>query len=189
MPVVKQIVSNNKLHTLDLEMLIDYIMSVQSELKLEFVKKLQTLDLEPVAVLLMHPTKGVGWTKERTVQAIAHYKMFLFLHYLYPHHKIISTMDIDVVWEHHFLDIAKYRQDCKMLFGYFLEHNPYFGLLDQANEKNSSTTFAENQLVFEQHFGTDFLAAVNLQLTKNAHFEPVKQQNRSVPEWLMSKQV
>lgn len=179
MSVVKPIVSKNELHAVQKEAIP--VAGVAIANYTDFIEKLQVLDLEPIAFLLMHPEKGVRWTREKTVQAIAHYKMFLLLHYLYSDKKLVPTVEIDVVFEHHFSDSAKYRQDCNDLFGYFVDHNPYFGLLDEADEKNWLAAFAETKFLFEQHFGTDVLAAVNLQLTNPARCEPPKQPQQIRP--------
>jgi hypothetical protein len=168
MPVVNTIVANN----------------VQEEAHAnytDFIEKLQVLDLQPTAFLLTHPKKGIRWTREKTVEAIAHYKMFLLLHYFYPGQNLVPTQDIDIVYEHHFADSVKYRQDCQMLFGYHLEHNPYFGIVDEADEKNWLAAFAETKLLFEKHFGRDFLAAVNLQFTNPARCELPKKQKQIYP--------
>ncbi|MBD2567791.1 glycine-rich domain-containing protein [Anabaena lutea] len=162
------------------EAIADYIMSAQSQ-ELDMIQKLRLLDLQPTAFLLTHPKKAIRWTQEKTVQAIAHYKMFLLLHYLYPDQNIVPTEEIDLVWEHHFADNAKYRQDCQMLFGHFLDHNPYFGILDEADEKNWLAAFAETKLLFEKHFGRDFLAAVNLEFTNPARCELPKKQKQIHP--------
>jgi hypothetical protein len=176
MPVVKSIVSKNELHVVQKEVIpvasettVDHIMYVQSELELEFVEKLQVLDLEPIAFLLTHPKKNVRWSREKAVEAIAHYKMFLLLHFLYPDKNIIPTEEIDVVFEHHFLDSAKYRQDCNKLFGYFLDHNPYRGLLDETDEMNWLADFKETKILFDLHFGIELRNAARCQPLKQIH--------------------
>jgi hypothetical protein len=187
MPVVKSIVSKNELHAVQNEVIpvasgvtIDHIMSAQSQ-ELDIIEKLRMLDLQPTAFLLTHPKKGIRWGREKTVEAIAHYKMFLLLHYLYPDKNLVPTEEIDLVWEHHFADSAKYRQDSQILFNSYLDHNPYFGILDETDEKNWLAAFAETKLLFEKHFGKDFLAAVNLQFTNPARCELPKKQKQIHP--------
>lgn len=42
-----------------------------------------------------------------------------------PDH-LVPTRDIDTVWHYHILDTHKYASDCKVVFGYFLHHNPNY---------------------------------------------------------------
>ncbi|MEG5052764.1 MULTISPECIES: glycine-rich domain-containing protein-like [unclassified Microcoleus] len=118
-----------------------------------FLNKLRTLDLGPIAYKLMHPEKGRGWTKAKTVRAIARYMAFLGLIYLYPNQQFVPTQEIDAVWHNHILDTTKYHQDCELLFGRYVHHFPYFSLRGEADEQNWQAAFADTQTIFKQHFG------------------------------------
>jgi hypothetical protein len=143
-------------------------MYVQSELKSEFIERLREFDPEPIIFLLTHPKKSLRWSRDKALQAIAHYKMFLLLHYLYPEKNIVPTEEIDEVFHHHSSDSAKYHQDSNHLFGYFLHHDPYFGLLDEFDEKSHLAAFMETKVLFKKHFGID--------LSNNpARCQPLKQ--------------
>jgi hypothetical protein len=164
MPVVKSIVSKNEFHAVQKEVIpvaseatADHIMYVESQLESDFIEKLRALDLEPIIFLLTHPKKSLGWSRDKALQAIAHYKMFLLLHNLYPDKNIVPTEEIDRVFEQHFSDSAKYHQDCNHLFGYFLHHDPYFGLLNEADEKSHLAAFMETKVLFKKHFGIELL--------------------------------
>lgn len=85
-----------------------------------FLQKLKEFDFEPIAHQLMQS----GWTHQQTMRAITHYKIFLLLIYLYPHTPLAPTQEIDQVWHCHILHTRKYREDCQMLFGYFIDHEP-----------------------------------------------------------------
>lgn len=194
MSVVKSIVSKNEFYAVQKavipvasEAIADHIMYVQSQLKSEFIEKLRVLDLEPIIFLLTHPKKSLGWSRDKALQAIAHYRMFLLLHYLYPDKNLVPTVEIDMVWEQHSLDHAKYRQDCNSLFDSFVDHNPYRGLLDETDEKNWLADFEETKILFEQNFGTDFLSAINLQLTDPAHCELPKK-SKPIPTRMVNMQ-
>jgi hypothetical protein len=84
--------------------------------------------------------------------------------YLYPHHKIVPTWEIDQVWHHHILDTHKYAQDCQWLFGYFVHHYPYFGqgssLLEQQEWHQA---FAHTCFLFFKHFDVDLSQSEFLQ--------------------------
>jgi len=95
----------------------------------------------------------------RVEQAIARYKMFLLLVYLYPNTTIVPTREIDEVWHKHLSDTRKYREDCELLFGRFIDHFPYFGLRGELDRQDLETSFVRTKALFEQHFGADSLGA------------------------------
>ncbi|WP_414526956.1 glycine-rich domain-containing protein [Nodularia chucula] len=150
---------------------------VSSTERLTFLQKLEVLDLEPIAFLLMHPEKGCGWTREQTVRALKQYVIFLFLMYVYPHNKIIPTQEIDAVWHSHLLDTAKYKEDCQMLFGRFINHFPYAGLMDEVDRNDWEVAFAETQVLFAEHFEFDGL----VNWVSPSGCQPLKQQKQLRP--------
>jgi hypothetical protein len=135
-----------------------------------FEEKLEQLDLEPIAFQLMHSGEA-EWTYQRTMQAIAQYKQFLYLIYLYPNHSLVPTQDIDRVWHHHILDTMKYAQDCQLLFGRFIHHFPYFGLRGESDRQNLQIAFKQTQALFQEHFGVD--SAVTEESVKVADCQPL----------------
>ena len=120
-----------------------------------FQEKLESLDLSRIAQKLMHPDYGQGWTRQQVDQALARYKMFLNLLYLYPNSSIVPTQEIDQVWHQHILDTRKYAQDCQWLFGYFVHHYPYFGLGSDAEKQALETAFSDTRTLFAELFGID----------------------------------
>lgn len=120
-----------------------------------FREKLESLDLTLIAYKLMHPSYGQGWTYQQVDRAIANYKRFLLLLYLYPNSVIVPTQEIDQVWHQHILDTRKYAEDCQRLFGYFVHHSPYFGMESDSAQYVIETAFSRTQKLFAQHFGID----------------------------------
>jgi hypothetical protein len=121
------------------------------------LEQLKALDLSPIAVYLMNPQNGYGWTRQQTFWAIERYKTFLFVSYLYPHLFLVPTQEIDRVWHCHILHTRKYRQDCERLFGDFIDHEPESELRDEANRQNLEAAFAQTQALlalFEGYFET-----------------------------------
>lgn len=142
----------------------------------DFANKAKELDLGPIAYKLMNPDEGNGWSPEKTTGAIARYLMFLCLIYLYPNRPIIPTLEIDAVWHQHILDTSKYAEDCERLFGHFIHHFPYFGKRGESDRENLYLAFAETQVLFQEHFGTNFgteaLAEVNAAAEENKLRQP-----------------
>ncbi len=132
---------------------------VLSALDQAFSSKLQELDLEPIKKQLMQS----GWTCQQTTVAINHYKMFLSILYLYPHTPLVPTQEIDVVWHCHILHTRKYRQDCQMLFGHFIEHEPDRELWGIANQSSLDTAFAQTAALLAEYFSEAALGDTKLE--------------------------
>jgi hypothetical protein len=117
-----------------------------------FLEKLAAIDFEPIAFKLMYPDEGTGLTLEQATHAIEQYRRFLFLHHRYPEQPLVPSQEIDRVWHTHILDTAKYREDCELLFGQFIDHYPYFGVTDVADRRRLETAYAQTQALFAQCF-------------------------------------
>jgi hypothetical protein len=64
---------------------------------------------------------------------------------------IVPTAHIDKVWHAHILDTVKYQADCESVFGFFLHHNPYFGLKGDREELDEA--FKRTSAIYELEFG------------------------------------
>src|ERR1700722_5513920 len=53
-----------------------------------------------------------------------HYKRWLFLRRKHEGKQLPPTGDIDILWHAHILDTSRYREDCELIFGYYLHHYP-----------------------------------------------------------------
>ncbi|MEM9087742.1 MAG: glycine-rich domain-containing protein-like [Cyanobacteria bacterium P01_F01_bin.53] len=118
----------------------------------DFLARLAAIDFGPIAYKLMNPEDGVGWSLARATQAVEHYRRFLFLVNQYPEKQIVPSREADQVWHTHILDTAKYREDCDVLFGKFMDHWPYFGLKDGAERQALNDAFSETQSLLKAHF-------------------------------------
>ena len=81
------------------------------------------------------------------------YRRFLQLKVLYPAVSLVPSKEIDAIWHAHILDTRAYREDCNMVFGYFLNHYPYFGINGEQDYSNLKTAFQETVNLYEKHFG------------------------------------
>lgn len=127
-----------------------------------FLEKLKKLDFEPIT----HQLIQSGWTHQQAIRAIFRYKMFLFLIYLYPHTLLVPTQDIDQVWHCHILHTRQYRQDCQMLFGRFIDHEPDSEGSGIADQPSLDTAFVHTQILLMQYFGEVALADTLLEQPK-----------------------
>jgi hypothetical protein len=114
------------------------------------------LDLEPVVFKLVHPDPGErGLTLDEADRAVVLYRCFLKLCALYPGIAVVPTLVIDRVWHAHMLDTAKYRADCQLVFGRFLDHFPYAGLRGEDDRLAWLSDFARTRTLFRDHFGVE----------------------------------
>ncbi len=138
------------------------------------MEKLKALNLSLIAAYLMNPTNGCGWNRQQAFRAIRRYKTFLFVNYLYPQIFLVPTPEIDRVWHSHILHTRQYRQDCEMLFGRFIDHEPDSEFRDDANRQNLDAAFARTQALlalFEGYFEAEVTGEAELHQDKgNLHF-------------------
>lgn len=64
----------------------------------------------------------IGWNKDKTERVEVEYKRFLKFHILHKGVKHEPTVDVDQMWHVHILDTARYRKDCDLIFGHYLDH-------------------------------------------------------------------
>lgn len=92
--------------------------------------------------------------KDYVMACMQQYKNFLVLQMVYKDVDFVPNGMIDEAWHQHILDTAKYREDCNMLFGRFLEHYPYFGLRGKEDENRWNKASDSSERVYEHHFKT-----------------------------------
>jgi hypothetical protein len=117
-----------------------------------FLEKLAAVDFGPIAFQLMCSDSDQTLTLTQATQAIEQYRRFLFLHHRHPNHPLVPSQEIDRVWHVHILDTAKYREDCQFLFGRFIDHFPYFGVGNTAQQQTLKAAYLETQALYEQCF-------------------------------------
>ncbi|MBI2033956.1 MAG: hypothetical protein HYT13_02565 [Candidatus Liptonbacteria bacterium] len=104
---------------------------------------------------LMHPTEGRGWSREKVDRVEVLYKRFLFLAGS-DSRPFMPTSEIDEMWHAHMLDTIKYREDCERIFGFFLDHFPYFGIRGEKDLFNMVRLFVECCQRYEAEYGEPY---------------------------------
>src|SRR5438445_9412791 len=76
----------------------------------------------------------LGWTSEKAEQVELEYKRFLYALARKRQEDLISppTPEVDEFWHQHILDTRKYREDCEMVFGHYIDHTPGLEPSEQA---------------------------------------------------------
>jgi len=84
---------------------------------------------------LQEPSYG-SWSESRALQAVEDYKRYLSITKTLNGYQLVPNGDLDEVWHLHLLDTRRYVDDCYSLFGGFLHHYPYYGMIDQENKQD-----------------------------------------------------
>ena len=124
--------------------------------------RLAELDLSQVHNKLMQPDHGgQGWTREQADLAEKWYLRYLTLVIRFPKRvKHVPNGPIDAFWHQHILDTQKYHDDCNNVLGYYLHHNPYYGMNGDKEEHGQS--FKDTNALFREVYGEDCLTMVSL---------------------------
>lgn len=85
--------------------------------------------------------------------ATEEYQKFLILKLLYPSVELVPNKLVDEMWHAHILDTKSYREDCHRVFGFFLDHFPYFGIYGDDDQKKLMQAFEQTKQLYESHFG------------------------------------
>jgi hypothetical protein len=88
-------------------------------------------------------TKRHGWDEGRAKVLESEYRDFLIL-LAENDGKTISPWsdDLDLFWHEHILDTRKYAQDCKCIFGHFIQHDPHIHKRPYHHEETRRATIA-----------------------------------------------
>lgn len=94
-----------------------------------------------------------GWSRA-DAETISHmYRNFLFLQRKYGReYEFPPSEEIDEFWHNHILDTEKYRHDCQMIFGYYLDHYPYSGIDGQSDVSDLVNGFTTLQQLYAKEF-------------------------------------
>lgn len=115
---------------------------------------ISTLDLEATKYKLILEQ---GWSLDKADQVEVQYKAFLAIARAFPDDETVPTQDIDEMWHTHILDTRKYMADCFAVFGTYLHHYPYLGLLNDMDKKKAEKLFDVTKSRFEQ-LGIDLVS-------------------------------
>ena len=118
------------------------------------------IDLSPINAKLQYENPAF-WSDEAIVEAEANYRYFLALHLLHPLATLVPNKILDEYWHQHILDTRKYAADCETTFGFFLHHDPYFGIEGEEDRQLNLEAFAVTQQIWEEAFGVPLLGESN----------------------------
>jgi len=121
----------------------------------EVVAAIQALDLESVKIRAMDPVRGEGWTREYADSIEVAYKTYLTMLAKYPEEAedILLSEDVDEFWHTHILQTMKYADDCQVVFGNYLHHQPHIGEFSSADIEEREVQAEKTRRLYEREFG------------------------------------
>ena len=97
--------------------------------------------------------KDGTWDVARAEDAVRNYKRYMAVTKALGGVQLVPNGDIDEVWHMHILDTRAYMRDCEQLFGEYLHHYPYFGMLGEENRDQWLDAQSESAALWQTLFG------------------------------------
>lgn len=92
------------------------------------------------------------WNLVRAKKAVLDYQRYMAVTKALGGVQLVPNGDIDEIWHMHILDTRAYMQDCDTLFGEYLHHYPYFGMLDEENQQQWLDVQAQSEQLWQHLF-------------------------------------
>ena len=106
-----------------------------------------------LAIKKLLEVKNGEWDLNRAEAAVRDYKRYMAVTKALGGVQLIPNGEIDETWHMHILDTRSYMKDCNELFGEYLHHFPYFGMLGEENRQQWLDVQSESELLWQKLFG------------------------------------
>ena len=120
------------------------------------LNEISELNLDQIKQKLMHRESGEGWTVEQANAVEVEYRRFLYLMKTFPNEQTSPSVAVDTFWHYHILDTMKYAADCERVFGYFLHHYPYVGMVGENASAEHHDSGQRMRELYEQTFAVSY---------------------------------
>jgi hypothetical protein len=119
------------------------------------------LDLSPILFKIQCEGETVlGEPIDPAVAELA-YRRFLTMRLRYPDRTFVPSGLIDLVWHFHILDTRKYMADCERIFGYYLHHDPYFGINGDEDWQENQAAWTDTCALWEVEFSSPMIGTMH----------------------------
>lgn len=106
-----------------------------------------------LAIKKLLEAKNGEWDLNRAEAAVRSYKRYMAVTKALGGVQLVPNGDIDEIWHMHILDTRAYMKDCDELFGEYLHHFPYFGMLGEDNRQQWLDVQSESESLWKRLFG------------------------------------
>ena len=125
--------------------------SVSDDLRLP--QAIRDLDLGPIKFKLKNDA-SLNWSEDEINTAENEYRKFLALSLDNPlNEPNVPCGHVDKFWHQHMLDSAKYCEETQAIFGHYLHHFPYFGMLSEEDERAMFAAGTRTLARYREKFG------------------------------------
>ena len=92
--------------------------------------------MNKLAGLVMPQPYGYTWDYQSVHRAVCRYRKYLFILVKYrdQYKEIPPTFEIDEIWHNHILDTRQYTENCEVLYGEYIHHNPWLFMKDDKTQ-------------------------------------------------------
>lgn len=129
--------------------------------------KLVEVDLDPIIFKIQCEGETIGGEPIDPTSAKMAYLRFLTLRKNHPEEVLVPSGLIDLVWHYHILDTRKYIADCERLFGSYLHHDPYFGIMGPEDRVANESAWEVTCKLWEAEFGEPIIGPMHRCSTKD----------------------
>ncbi|PST95678.1 hypothetical protein C9I87_08470 [Photobacterium iliopiscarium] len=105
-----------------------------------------------LAVQKLVESNSEKWNFSRANKAVLDYQRYMAVTKALGGVQLVPNGDIDEIWHMHILDTRAYMQDCNTLFGEYLHHYPYFGMLGKENKQRWIDVQAQSEKLWLRLF-------------------------------------
>lgn len=116
-------------------------------------EELFKISLPLVFYKLTNKKEGLGWENKKALDAIKHYKCFIFLCVKYQNFRLVPTKEIDEVWHLHILETRNYMSFCNKFFGEYIHHDTSLGV-SQKSKKKLKSRFEKTKELWKLEFSS-----------------------------------
>ncbi|NLC37276.1 MAG: glycine-rich domain-containing protein-like [Alcaligenaceae bacterium] len=106
-----------------------------------------------LAIEKLLEVKSGQWDLNRAETAVQNYKRYMAVTKALGGAQLVPNGDIDEIWHMHILDTRAYMKDCNELFGEYLHHFPYFGMLGEENRQQWFDVQSKSESLWQELFG------------------------------------
>ncbi len=105
-----------------------------------------------LAVEKLIEVKNGEWDLDRAEAALRNYKRYMAVTKALGGVQLVPNGDIDEIWHMHILDTRAYMKDCNELFGEYMHHFPYFGMLGEENRQQWLEVQSQSESLWQELF-------------------------------------
>lgn len=144
------------------------------KLKLKILDAGSAVQMIDLSLIKMKMVDTFGWSMDIVEVMEEKYRKFLMLQHalraLNSPFNVVPDRIIDEIWHMHILDTKKYAEDCNLVFGEIIHHDPYFGMMGEDDRSDWIKQAQQCNLLWYEIFGTQLYPNMDDDDDRDAYF-------------------